>query len=80
MDIKDIIYIGQTKAIIVQFYNEEKTECEVVYMDHKGMAINEDAALNGEKWEFKIQKPCGGYADNNTRLSPFVQMLKSKKY
>lgn len=63
------------RAVVCTIYENENVE--VVYIDHKGKAINEDAKWTGETWDFVIQGPCGGYADNSPRLQTYVGILRS---
>lgn len=53
---------------------------EVVYLDAHGRAINEDLQWNGTHWEFAEPGPCGGYADNHSRLRSFVSVLRRGRY
>lgn len=73
------IYYGESfprkKAIVCQIY--DPNNIEVVYLDDRDHAINEDMILRNGKWEFKHEGPCGGYADNYPRLSNYVSMLRS---
>ncbi|MCU7974894.1 hypothetical protein L5M43_06320 [Shewanella sp. SW36] len=67
------------KAVVCNVYTEtEPLEIEVVYLDTKNRAINEDMFWNGEEWKFKIDGPNGGYADNYERLAVFVSQLRAK--
>ena len=52
---------------------------EVVYLDDKNMAINEDVVWDGEKWKFKHNGPCGGYAYRYSRLSQYFAILRRGK-
>lgn len=70
----DVIYIGNTRAVISQVYPDGSVE--VVYLS-RDRAINEDAVKKDGKWEFKISGPCGGYADNYPRLARYVTILRS---
>lgn len=49
---------------------------EVVYLDHRDRAINEDVRWDGEHWLFVHEGPSGGYADGHARLQRFVQLLR----
>lgn len=74
----DVISIGSFKhAVVCSITGLEKNFCEAVYLDNRGKAINEDVRWNGTTWEFVHSGPCGGYADQSTRLAPYVRKLKS---
>lgn len=50
---------------------------EAVYLDEQGRAINEVFCWREPgQWEFAIAGPCGGYADNYSRLRPYVSILR----
>ncbi|HVT37936.1 MAG TPA: hypothetical protein VHE78_02725 [Gemmatimonadaceae bacterium] len=49
---------------------------EVVYLDYRKRAINDDVRWAGETWEFVREGPDGGYADNYQRLSEYVSILR----
>lgn len=53
---------------------------EVVYLDDRDQAINEEMVWEKGKWHFKISGPCGGYADKCPRLSEFVGKLRRGRY
>jgi hypothetical protein len=53
---------------------------EVVYLDDKNRAINEDAVWEDGKWRFVCPTPCGGYADHYDRLAQFVKQLRARQY
>jgi hypothetical protein len=77
---KDVIFKGEwpekvLKLVVCRVYDEQNIE--VVYLDYRNRAINEDMVLKDGKWEFKISGPCGGYADNYPRLSEYVKILRN---
>jgi hypothetical protein len=49
---------------------------EVVYLDDRDRAINEDVRRSGGGWEFAVSGPCGGYADKYDRLREYVGILR----
>jgi hypothetical protein len=53
---------------------------EVVYLDNRNQATNEDMIWKDGKWKFKISGPCGGYADKYPRLSTYVAKLRRGRY
>ena len=63
-------------AVVCRIY-EDTGNCEIVYLDERDRAINEDAKWTGTHWEFASQEPTGGYADNYGRLQSFVSILRS---
>jgi len=72
----DWIMVGKNgKSAVVCCVYDDKDEVEVVYLDG-GRAINEDVIWKIDHWEFKIEGPCGGYADNYSRLSDYVAILR----
>lgn len=72
----DWIVVGQKDAVVCNVLKDSE-QIEIVYLDDKDKAINEDVRWNGSRWEFVNQSPCGGYADNNSRLSVFVGILRA---
>ncbi len=68
------ISIGRKSAVITKIY--DPSNIEVVYLDDRDRAINEEAVWKGNCWEFKHQGPCGGYADKIDRLDEFVSILR----
>ena len=49
---------------------------EVVYLNDKSEAINEDVRWSGESWEFASFGAVGGYADRYDRLRDYVAILR----
>jgi len=70
----DEIRIGIRRAVVCQVYGPGRVE--VVYLDDRDRAINENAVWRSNRWEFELFGPCGGYADGNSRLSAFVAQLR----
>ena len=62
---------GYVNAVVCGVHNDH---IEVVYLDDRNRAINEDVLWSGSYWEFKIEGPCGGYADKYSRLSDYVHI------
>lgn len=52
-------------------------ELEVVYIDERDRAINDNVTWAAEGWQFVHEGPSGGYADRNPRLREYVRMLRS---
>ena len=83
---KDWIRIGADldsakDAVVCNVYeNRELGEIEVVYIDDRNRAINEDVIWKEGHWVFKQPGPCGGYADNNPRLTEFVARLRRGRF
>ena len=69
-------HLGRS-AVVCNVHDEH---IEIVCLDDKNMAINEDVVWDGEKWEFKHPGPCGGYADRYSRLSRYVAILRRGQY
>lgn len=51
-------------------------EIEVVYLDDRDRAINEEMIWKDNQWEFKHSGLNGGYADKSDRLRSFVSQLR----
>ena len=65
-------------AVVCQVHaNRMGADVEVVYLDNRDRAINEDVLWDGSKWQFGHPGPCGGYADKYSRLASFVDILRS---
>jgi len=79
----DWIYVGdkgQVNAVVANILDGTSGDCEVVYLDQKECAINEEVKWNGKCWEFLHSGPCGGYADNYDRLREFVAILRRGRF
>ena len=72
----DWIKVGHIDAVICKSYQDNPSRYEVVYLDNRDQAINEDVLFINNQWNFEIQGPSGGYADKNHRLSEFVSILR----
>jgi len=75
------IYVEGTSCVIsiVREPGHEFGDCEVVFNPDK--PTNHDVEWDGEKWIFPDRPDFGGYADRNSRLSQYVQILKQgEKY
>jgi len=65
------------KAVVCTVYqNTSLADIEVVYLDDRDRAINEDMVWKDGKWQFKQPGPCGGYADQYDRLKGYVSQLR----
>lgn len=64
------------KAVVCRVYDGVGItgKIEVVYLDSKNQAINEDVKWMDGHWDFCMSS--GGYADNYSRLQRFVQILR----
>ena len=68
-------------AIVSMVYEDTSwVDIEVVYLDDRDRAINEDMVWKDGKWQFKISGPCGGYADHYDRLRSYVAKLRRGRY
>jgi hypothetical protein len=78
----DWVWIGTPKDgfnAVVSLVRDDSIEA--VYLEKDGdRALNEDFIWDGDKWTFKIDGPCAGYADNFERLVPFVAKLRSMAF
>lgn len=77
INLGDLIYIGNRKAVISNIYDNDLTKIEVVYIDDRNRAINKDAHLVEGIWEFDGSLG-GGYADKYDRLQEYISILKRK--
>lgn len=64
-------------AVVCNVFDER---IEVVYLDIRDRAINEDVVWTGTHWKFKDQGPSGGYADNYDRLTEYVSKLRRGRF
>lgn len=71
----DWIRVGARDAVVCQASNSNN-ETEVVYIDDRGRAINEDIIFRDGEWTWRYQGPNGGYADKILRLEEFVRILR----
>ena len=68
-------------AVVCMVYDDPSLgDIEVVYLDDRNRAINEDMVWQDDKWEFKTSGPCGGYADQYDRLEHYVRILRRGRY
>lgn len=72
------VSIGRVSAVVTTVY--DSLNIEVVYLNDKKKAINENAILKNNCWEFKNTGVCGGYADKYDRLREFVSILRQGRY
>lgn len=73
---------GNVHAVVCNVYDGMSANggnIEVVYLDNRNRAINEDVKWMGTYWEFAIKGPCGGYADNYDRLRHYVGILRASQ-
>jgi hypothetical protein len=59
---------------------EHHGDLEVVYLDERNRAINENVRWVGDRWRFVHEGPSGGYADNYDRLRDCVRTLRARRY
>jgi hypothetical protein len=74
----DWISVGKISAVVCAV--NSTGDVEVVYLDDRDRAINEDAIWNNSEWHFKHEGPNGGYADKYDRLSSYVSTLRRGRY
>ena len=68
-------------AVVCTVYKDSSiADIEVVYLDDRDRAINEDMVWKNDKWEFRHSGPGGGYADNYDRLRSYVSQLRRGRY
>ncbi len=68
-------------AVVCNVYEDSTLEdIEVVYLDDRDRAINEDMVWKNGEWEFTISGPCGGYADKYDRLRTYVAQLRRGRH
>ncbi len=67
------------KAVVCTVYQDTSlADIEVVYLDDRDRAINDDMVWKDGKWQFRHPGPSGGYADHYDRLKVYVAQLKRK--
>jgi hypothetical protein len=71
------IKIGKRDAVVC---NVHADHIEVVYLDDRNRAINEDVGWDGSQWTFKRPGPSGGYADKYPRLYEYLSILRRGTY
>ncbi len=67
------IKIGKRDAVVCDVHADH---IEVVYLDDRNRAINEDVGWDGSRWTFKRPGPRGGYADKYPRLYECLSILR----
>ena len=78
--LKDWISLGTRQAVVSRIYEDSTDKIEIVYLDDRDRAINEDAFFDDGKWHFAEAGPNGGYADNIPRLTEYVRKLKAGRW
>ena len=76
----DWITVGNIDAVICTSYPDNPDRLEIVYLDERDRAINDNILFSNDKWDFEIQGASGGYADRYDRLSEFVSVLRRGRY
>ncbi|KEO73674.1 hypothetical protein [Anditalea andensis] len=77
---KDWIYIGSQHVVVCKIYEDYPDKIEIIYLNDRNQAINEDAHYIGGKWTFAHEGPCGGNADNYPRLAEYVRILRAGRW
>lgn len=72
--------IPKNATICTVYPNTSSADIEIVYLDDRDRAINEDMVWKDGKWQFKDSGPRGGYADNYNRLRGYVTQLRRGRY
>ena len=67
-------------AVVCVSHSSPEAVCEVVYLDDRNRAINEDVIWTGRYWEFLQPGVCGGYADKYDRLREYVAILRRGRF
>lgn len=77
---RDWVSVGlvNVDAVVVQVYADGTAE--VVYLDDRNRAINEDVKWTGQRWIFAKDGPCGGYASKYDRLREYVSQLRRGRW
>ncbi len=73
------VHVGKpgTDAVVCSVHTGSPIgDIEVVYLDDRNRAINEEAVWRDGGWQFKHSGPSGGYADNYARLHQWVSILR----
>jgi hypothetical protein len=78
--LKDWISVGLLDAVVCHIYTNEPNKFEVVYLDRKNLAINEDVQYKDGVWTFVYDGPGGGYADKSSALGEFVSILRAGRW
>jgi hypothetical protein len=78
--LRDWISVGMNNAVLCHIYENEPGKIEVVYLDRRNRAINEDVHYKVGKWTFVYDGLNGGYADNYSRLGEFVAILRAGRW
>lgn len=73
----DWISIGESGRVGAVVCDVRADNIEVVYLDDRDRAINEDARWADTHWVFAIVGQSGGYADKYERLSEYVAILRA---
>jgi hypothetical protein len=68
---------NEKHAVVCRVYSDDPLgDIEVIYLDNRNRAINEDVVWKEDYWGFKHPGASGGYADRYTRLRRFVALLR----
>ena len=74
---RDWISIGERGRVSGVVCDVRADDVEVVYLDDRSRAINEDVRWADTHWEFAMPGQGGGYADIYQRLSEYVAILRA---
>lgn len=72
--------VPKNAVVCTVYQNSSWADIEVVYLDDRDRAINEDMVWKDGKWQFKDLGPSGGYADKYARLRNYVVQLRIRRY
>ncbi len=78
--LKDWISVGLIDAVVCHIYADEPNKVEVVYLDNKNHAINEDVQYKDGIWTFIYDDPCGGDAVSSSARGEFVSILRAGRW
>ena len=67
------IKIDKSNAVVC---NVHADHIEVVYLDGRNRAINEDIVWDGSQWTFRRPGPSGSHADKYPRLYEYLSILR----
>ena len=73
--------LPKSAVVCTVFQDTSFADIEVVYLDDRDRAINEDVVWKDGKWQFKHPGACGGgYADKYDRLRDYAAQLRRGRY
>jgi hypothetical protein len=74
-----IVVVGKQEQVRTVVCTIRPKRVEVVYLDAYGKALHQEIQWHAGAWEFAGDAQDGRPADKDTRLEPYVKMLRMER-